>query len=77
MRVVTGLDRVLQDAPSSMMHGAAMAVLHITPLSLITPVQQLICQQAKAVRRVFIRLAWPMLGGKQDASACHTLVDAY
>ena len=43
MRVVTGLDRVPQDAPSSMIHGAAMAVLHIAPLSLIKPVQQFIC----------------------------------
>ena len=60
-----------------MIHGAAMAVLHITPLTLIKSVQQFICQQAKAVGRVFIRLAWPTLGGKQHASSCHTLVDVY
>ena len=45
MGVVTGLGTVPQDAPSSIMHGDAMLMLHITPLSSITPVQQLSFEQ--------------------------------
>ena len=55
--VVTGLATVGQDAPSSMMHGASIAVLHITPLSVMRPVQQFICPRAKGARRVFVRPA--------------------
>ena len=47
MGVVTSLARVPKDAPSSMMHGAAMLMLHITPLSSITPMQQFSFEQAE------------------------------
>ena len=57
MRVVTSLATVPQDAPSSMMHGAALAVLHITPLSVIAPVQQFICPQTRRRRDVFVKQA--------------------
>ena len=50
MGVATGLARVAQDAPSSMMHGAAMAVLHITPLTYVgtPPHTRESCKRRKA-----------------------------
>ena len=39
--------RALQNAPSSMIHGAAMAALHITSLAITRLVQQFICPQAR------------------------------
>ena len=53
MGIVTGLARAPPDAPSSMMHGAASVSLHISPLSVITPVQQFSFQQAEGARGVF------------------------
>ena len=54
-----------------MMHGAALAVLHITPLSVIAPVQQFICPQTRRGRDVFVKQA--DVGAKQHSY--HTLVD--
>ena len=40
-----------------MMHGAAIAVLHILPLVRIVLAQQFICQQAKGARGALVRPA--------------------